>query len=248
MHSNSYKVDVLAFGAHPDDVELSAGGTIAKVTSEGRKVAIVDYTMGEMGTRGTPEIRIKEAEEAAKILSVSFRENLALPDCNLQINDESTYKTVQMIRKYRPEIVLMNSPHDRHPDHEAVYRIVRDAMFKSGLRKFETIFDGNIQEVHRIRKMFAYKQSYDLVSGTVFYVDISETYQKKIDSIKAYVSQVWVPGKSDPTGPVTRLSRPEFIEEIEAGCINNGVKIGCRYAEMFSSVESFGIDSLTRLM
>jgi bacillithiol biosynthesis deacetylase BshB1 len=243
-----YHVDVLAFGAHPDDVELAAGGTVAKLAEDGRTVAVVDFTRGEMGTRGTPEIRLQESEAAARIMNVKFRENLGLPDCNLKLTDEAAYKTIQMIRKYRPAIVLMNSEFERHPDHEAVHAIVRNAMFTSGLRKYVTELDGEQQKVHRIRKMFSYQQSYEFRHGNIFYVDISSTFQKKMDSIKAYASQVWVPGISSPDGPVTRLSRPEFLEEIEARCISNGIKIGCRYAEAFSSVEPLGIENLSKFL
>lgn len=244
----NYEVDVLAFAAHPDDVELAAGGTVAKLTAEGKKVAIVDFTKGEMGTRGTPEIRIKESQDAANILGVDFRENLGLPDCNLKLNDESNYLVVSAIRKYKPKIVLMNSVFERHPDHQAVAEIVRDSMFKSGLRKFVTEMDGQPQEIHRIRKMFCYQQSYDFPFGTIFYTDISNTFHIKMQSIKAYVSQVWVEGKSDPNGPVTRLSRPEFIEELEAKAITYGTKAGFRYAEAFFPIEPLAVSSLSNLL
>jgi len=245
---NKYKVDVLAVAAHPDDVELACGATVAKLTKEGYSVAIVDFTRGEMGTRGTPEIRIQESIESSKIMGVKFRENLFLPDCGVELNNDSIYKTVSIIRKYKPNILLMNPPHERHPDHEAVNRITRNAMFKSGLRKYTTELDGEPQDIHRIRKMYCYMQSYDFPTEPNFYVDVSNTFQIKMDAIRAYVSQVWVPGKSEPGGPVTRLSRPEFLDELEARAISFGMKIGCRYAEAFYSTEPIGLDSLSKLL
>ena len=246
--TDKYKVDVLAVAAHPDDVELACGATIAKLTKEGFSVAIVDFTRGEMGTRGTPEIRIQESLDSAKIMGVKFRENLFLPDCGLELNDENIYKAVSIIRKYKPNILLMNPPFERHPDHEAVNKIIRNAMFKSGLRKFKTEFVGEQQDIHRIRKMYCYMQSYDFPSEPNFYIDVSNTFHIKMEAIKAYISQVWVPGKSDPEGPVTRLSRPEFLDELEARAISFGMKIGCRFAEAFYSTEPVGFDSLSKLL
>ena len=246
--SEKYKVDVLAFGAHPDDIELASGGTVSKLTKEGHEVAIVDFTRGEMGTRGNKEKREQEAIKAAEIMKVKFRENLNLPDCNLAVSDESIYKTISVIRKYRPNIVIMNSPFERHPDHEGLASIVRNAMFKSGLRKYITEFEGQEQNPHRIRKMFCYMQSYDFPKEPSFYIDITDTFDMKMAAIKAYSSQVWVPGISDPEGPVTRLSRPEFIEELEARALYCGTKIGCRYAEAFYSIEPVGLSSISKLL
>ena len=241
MNNNS--IDVLAFGAHPDDVELAAGGTIAKLVAEGRRVVIADMTQGEMGTRGSEETRMKEAFNAAKILGVEERINLVLPDGYISDKDENILKTIKIIRKYMPLAVIIPPAFDRHPDHEAANRIVRTAMFKSGLLKIETG-----QERHRIRKMYSYMMSYDFQSKPDFYVDVSDTFQIKMNAIKTYISQVHVPGESDPGGPVTRLSRPEFIEEIEARAIYFGTKIGVRYAEAFYSVEPLGLSSLSKLL
>lgn len=245
---NKYKADVLALAAHPDDIELGCGATVAKLCKEGKTVAIVDFTRGEMGTRGTPEIRVKEAEEAAAIMGVKYRENLCLPDCNLKVDDKSVKLVVQVIRKYRPNTVLMNPPFERHPDHEASNAIIRNAMFKSGLRNYVTELDGEKQEIHRIRKMFCYQQAYDFDRKTDFYVDVSDTFHIKMEAIKAYISQVYVPGKSDPKGPVTRLSRPEFLEELEARAIANGMLVGCRFAEGFQSTEPIMLSSLSKLL
>ncbi|MCX7736522.1 MAG: bacillithiol biosynthesis deacetylase BshB1 [Candidatus Kapabacteria bacterium] len=244
---NKFQVDVLAIGAHPDDIELACGGTVAKFTEEGYSVAIVDCTNGELGSRGNAEIRAIEAKNGAEILGVKFRENLGLPDGKLTVNDESVEKMIVMIRKYRPKIVLVNPPYERHPDHEASHFILRKAMFKSGLIKVETEYDGVPQTPLRIRKMFCYMQSYEFPRKPDFYVDITSTFEKKMNAIKAYTSQVWVPGLSDPNGPVTRLSRPEFLEELEARAIYFGTQIGVRFAEAFYSIEPLGFKNLSGL-
>lgn len=245
---DKYIVDVLAFGAHPDDVELGAGGTVAKLTKKGKKVAFVDLTKGESGSRGTAQQRVKESKKAAEILRVSFRENLGMPDTKLQVNEESEKAIVKCIRKYRPKAVLLNAGFERHPDHETAHRLVRSAMFKSGLLKYETEFEGKAQQRHRIRKMFSYLQAYEFPEKASFYVDVSDSFEDKMNSIKAYSSQVFVPGESDPDGPVTRLSRPEFLEEIESRSIYFGALIGVRYAEAFLSVEPIALDNLSLLL
>ncbi|MFA6570766.1 MAG: bacillithiol biosynthesis deacetylase BshB1 [Bacteroidota bacterium] len=244
----NYEVDVLAMGAHPDDVELSAGGTVAKLVKEGKKVAVVDFTAGELGTRGDESTRLKEAANAAQILGVQRRENLYLPDGFLKENDDTVLKVITILRKYRPKIVLMNPPFERHPDHETAHRIIRTAMFKSGLRKIETEFESEKQEPWRIRKMFAYMQSYGFPRNPDFYIDITDTFATKMEAIRAYISQVNVPGVSDPSGPVTRLSRPEFLEELEARAIYFGTHVGFRYAEAFYAVEPLGLGSISVLM
>lgn len=244
---NEFQVDVLAIAAHPDDVELACGGTIAKFTEEGFSVAIVDCTNGELGSRGTPEIRAIESKKGAEILGVKFRENLGLPDGKLTVDDESIEKMIVIIRKYRPKIVFVNPPYERHPDHEASHFILRKAMFKSGLIKVETMYEGKVQPPLRIRKMFCYMQSYEFPRKPDFYVDITSTFEKKMNAIKAYSSQVWVPGLSDPNGPVTRLSRPEFLEELEARAIYFGTQIGVRFAEAFYSIEPLGFKNVSGL-
>jgi len=243
-----FEVDVLAFGAHPDDVEIGCGGTIAQLTREGISVAVVDMTAGELGTRGTPSSRLEEAEVAREVLGVRFRENLHLPDGNLSPTEEAIYKTVVVIRKYRPKIVLMSPAFERHPDHEGLHSIVRKAMFLSGLNKFETIFNGKKQETWRIRKMFCYMQSYQFPVPSYFFVDITDAYDLKLKAIKCYTSQVFVEGKSSPDEPATRLSRPEFFEELEARARYFGTLVGCKYAEAFYSIEPIGLSSLSVLM
>lgn len=248
MVQNEYGVDLLAFGSHPDDVEIACGGSIIKLTREGCKVAVVDLTRGEMGTRGTPEIRLQEAEQAKSILGATYRENLGLEDACLEPNRESIQKTVEVIRKYRPQIVLMSPEFERHPDHEALHKIVRRAMFLSGLRRFETQCDGIRQEPWRIRKMYCYMQSYPFSQNPDFFVDISDVWGKKIEAIKCYNSQVYVEGKSNVYEPQTLLSRPEFLEELESRARYFGSIVGFRYAEAFTSVEPIGIPSLSKLL
>ena len=245
---NDYISDVLVIAAHPDDAELGAGGTIAKLTKSGKSVSIVDLTRGESGTRGTAEIRVKESMNAAKILNIKHRFNLEMPDGKLTDDEESITKVISMIRLFRPKAVLINPSYDRHPDHETAHKIVRKAMFKSGLRKFETKFNGEAQQVHRIRKMFAFMQSYQLPQKQRFYVDVSDTFETKMDSIKAYVSQVFVEGKSKSNEPTTRLSRPEFIEELTARAIYFGTLVGVRYAEPFCSVEPLIVNTISDLI
>ncbi len=248
MDENKYKVDVLAFGAHPDDIEICCGGCLAKLASEGKRTAIVDLTTGQMGTRGTPEIRLEEAEKAKEILGAAFRENLGMQDGNIEISNRTLLKVISVLRKYRPEIVLMHPPFERHPDHENTHKLIRTAMFKAGLKKIETEFEGRPQGRYRIRKMYSYMQSYEFPGKPDFYVDVSDFFDKKMDSIKAYASQVYIKGITPDSEPVTRLNRPEFLEEIEARSIHFGNLIGVRHAESFLSVEPVGLSSLSKLL
>ena len=242
------KIDILAFAAHPDDVELACGGTIAKAISEGLTVVVVDMTRGEMGTRGNERIRQEEALAAAQILGVSYRENLELPDGNLKSKDEAIEKVVIAIRKYRPKVVLLNPEFDRHPDHESAHKIVRKAMFKSGLEKYVTEFEGKPQQKHRIRKMWTYLQSYEFKTKPSFFIDITNTVEKKMEAIRAYSSQVYIPGKAKTNESQTRLSRPEFLEELDARARYFGSIIGVKYAEAFLSIEPLEISNLKSLI
>lgn len=245
---NNFEVDLLAFGSHPDDVEIACGGTIIKFAREGFRVAIVDMSLGELGTRGNTEIRQKEAEEARKVLGALYRENLNLPDGFTTPTKEAIINTIRVIRKYRPKMVLMSAPFERHPDHEALHQIVRRAMFLSGLHKIETEDNGAKQSPWRIRKMYCYMQSYPFPEKPNFYVDITDVYDLKLKAIKCYISQVFVEGKSNPNEPTTRLSRPEFFEELEARARYFGTLVGFKYAEAFLSVEPVGISSLSKLL
>ncbi|MCX7909171.1 MAG: bacillithiol biosynthesis deacetylase BshB1 [Ignavibacteria bacterium] len=245
---NEFEVDLLAFGSHPDDVEIACGGSIIKFAQEGARVAIVDMSLGELGTRGTVQDRQREAEEARKILGAKFRENLELPDGFTFPTRETINKVIKVIRKYRPKIVLLSPPFERHPDHESLNQIVRKAMFLSGLRKIVTEENGIPQDPWRIRKMYCYMQSYPFQEKASFYVDITDVYQAKLEAIRCYISQVYVEGKSNPNEPTTRLSRPEFFDELEARARYFGTLVGFKYAEAFLSVEPIGIASLSKLL
>ncbi len=243
-----YISDILVITAHPDDAELSAGGTIAKMTQSGFSVSLVDLTAGEAGTRGTPEIRIAESMAAKEILKAKHRFNLGMPDSKLSITEENILQVIKMIRLLRPKAVIMNPEFERHPDHEAAHRLVRKAMFKSGLRKIETEFNGVNLEPYRIRKMYSFMQSYEFKQKPSFYVDISDTFDIKMESIKAYKSQVYVEGASTSDEPMTRLSRPEFLQELEARAFYFGSMLGVKYAEPFVSVEPLIIKDISSIV
>jgi N-acetylglucosamine malate deacetylase 1 len=242
------ETDAMFIGAHPDDVEICSGGAIAKLVKEGRYVTIADLTAGEMGTRGTPEERLEEAKKAAKILGVEERINLGMPDGNIELSQENILKIIRILRLYRPKIIVFHPPFERHPDHEDAHKLIRTAMFKSGLIKIETEYKGIKQDRFRIRKMFCYMQSYQFPEKPDFYVDISETIEQKMESIKAYRTQVFIPGESDPDSIPTRLYRPEFLDEIESRAKYFGSLTGVRYAEAFMSIEPVGLNSLSALI
>lgn len=239
------KLDILAFGVHPDDVELGCSGTILASIAEGKKVGIVDITQGELGTRGTPEIRKKEAEDAAKVLGVQVRENLKLPDGFFQNNEASQRKVIEVIRKYKPEIVLANAPEDRHPDHGRSAKLIRDAAFLAGLRKIETIVDSAVQEAWRPKYVFHYIQ--DRFLQPSFVVDISDFNDKKIESILCYKTQFFNPGVNEPrellNEPQTYISSPEFLDSVRARAMMLGKRIGVKFAEGFITEKIVGISS-----
>ena len=239
--------DCMVIGAHPDDAELCCGGTIAKLTSEGKKVVLVDCTEGEMGTRGTPELRKQEAIDAAKILGVDDRINLGMRDGYIQINEENLYKMVQTIRRFRPKIILIHPWFERHPDHENLHKLFRDSMFKCGLRKFETEYDGQKQEIFRTRKLFCYQQAYQFPKIPDFFVDISDVHEIKLNAIRAFTSQVFIEGKYTEE-PKTRLSSPEFMEELIARARYLGGMCGVKYAEAFLNIEPLILRSLSNLL
>lgn len=224
------KIDILAFGAHPDDVELGCGGTIAKLIAEGKTCAIIDLTRGELGTRGTDEIRHEEASASAKILGVSARENLGMKDGFLVNSEEYQLSIVKMIRKYRPEIVLANAIDDRHPDHAKAAKLVSDACFLSGLRKIETAIDDKNQEVWRPKQIFHYIQWKDVKPE--FVIDISEHLDKKLEACMAFKTQFYDPTSTEPETPIT--SR-DFYESLTYRAQDLGRLSGVTYAEGFTS-------------
>lgn len=224
------KTDILAFGAHPDDVELGCGGTIAKLISEGKTCVIVDLTKGELGTRGTDQTRKEEATEAAKILGVAVRENLGLKDGFLVNSEEYQLEIVKMVRKYRPEIVLANAIDDRHPDHAKAAKLVSDACFLAGLRKIETVLDGEVQEVWRPKQIFHYIQWKHIQPE--FVIDISEHLEKKLEACMAFKTQFYDPTSKEPETPITSK---DFYESLTYRAQDLGRLSGVAYAEGFTS-------------
>lgn len=224
------KTDILAFGAHPDDVELGCGGTIAKLISEGKTCVIVDLTKGELGTRGTDQTRKEEATEAAKILGVVARENLGLKDGFLVNSEEYQLEIVKMVRKYRPEIVLANAIDDRHPDHAKAAKLVSDACFLAGLRKIETVLNGEIQEVWRPKQIFHYIQWKHIQPE--FVIDISEHLDKKLEACMAFKTQFYDPTSKEPETPITSK---DFYESLTYRAQDLGRLSGVTYAEGFTS-------------
>lgn len=224
------KVDILAIGAHPDDVELGCGGTLSKLISEGKTVAVVDLTQGELGTRGTNLTRAEEAAESTKIMGYVSRENLKMRDGFLQNSEEYQMQIVQMIRKYQPEIVFANSIDDRHPDHAKACKIVSDACFLSGLQKIETILHNETQLPWRPKQIFNYIQWKHITPH--FVVDISDFMPKKIDACLAYKTQFYDPTSTEPMTPI---SSKDFLESLTYRAQDLGRLSGVDYAEGFTS-------------
>lgn len=237
------KLDILAIAAHPDDAELGCGGTIAKHTSLGYKVGIADLTRGELGTRGTPETRQKEASESAKILGVSVRENMGLPDGFFQNNAESQLAVIRAIRTYQPRIILANAVYDRHIDHGKGASLAYDASFLSGLVKIETVnAQGEKQAPWRPEVVYHYVQSQFITPD--FVVDISAEWETKMSAVKAFSSQFFNPDSEEPE---TYISKPGFLRMLEARAVEYGHAIGAAYGEGFTVRRFVGIDSLFNL-
>ena len=237
------KLDILVFAAHPDDAELCCAGTMAKHISLGHKVGIVDFTKGELGTRGTPEIREKEAANASAILKLSVRENLGLADGFFR-NDEAHQRAViSAIRKFQPEIVLANAIYDRHSDHGRAAELAADACFLSGLAKVETKLEGKIQQAWRPKAVYHYIQSQFIKPD--FIVDISDFWEIKLASYMAYKSQVYDPTSKEPQ---TYISTPEFLKLIESRAIEFGHAIGAKYGEGFTVRRFPGVRNLFDLV
>lgn len=236
------KLDILCFGAHPDDVELSCSGTILKEISLGKKVGIVDLTRGELGTRGSAEIRDAEAAKAAQILGVSVRENLGFRD-GFFVNDEKhQLEVIKMIRKYQPSIVLCNAVDDRHIDHPKGSKLVSDACFLSGLRRIETKFDGENQTAWRPKQVYHYIQWKN--SEPDFVVDISGFMEKKQESVMAYASQFFDPNSKEPVTPITSKT---FLDSIKYRAEDLGRIVGVAHAEGFTVERHLAVNSLDNL-
>ena len=224
------KVDILAIGAHPDDVELGCGGTLAKLILEGKKAAIVDLTQGELGTRGTNITRAQEAASASEILGISARENLKMKDGFILNSEEYQIQIVKMIRKYQPEIVLANAIDDRHPDHAKAAKLVSDACFLSGLVKIETELDGENQKQWRPKQVFHYIQWKHITPD--FVIDISDFMEKKIEACLAYKTQFYDPNSNEPMTPI---ATKDFLESLTYRAQDLGRLSGVEFAEGFTT-------------
>jgi bacillithiol biosynthesis deacetylase BshB1 len=237
------KVDILAFGAHPDDVELGCAGTLAKEVSLGKKVGIIDLTQGELGTRGSAELRKVEATKAAEILGVSVRENLQFADGFFVNDKQHQLEVIKMLRKYQPEIVLCNAIDDRHIDHGKGSKLVSDACFLSGLQKIETELEGVQQEKWRPKLVYHYIQWKNIQPD--FVVDITGFMDKKMDSVMAYSSQFFDPNSEEPQTPI---SSQNFTDSIAYRARDLGRLIGTEYAEGFTVERFVAVDSISDLI
>lgn len=238
------KLDLLVLASHPDDAELGCGGTIAKHVSMGFKVGVVDFTRGELGTRGTPELREKEAVESAKILNLSLRENLGLRDGFFQNSEPEQLEVIKAIRKFRPEIILANAKTDRHPDHGKGATLAYESSFLAGLSKIETHDkQGNLQMPWRPKAFYNYIQS-EFVTPD-FIVDISDFWEVKMNSIRAFRTQFFDPSSSEPD---TYISSPAFLKKLEARSMDFGHTIGVAYGEGFTVRRFPGVKNLFDLL
>ena len=234
------KLDILVLPVHPDDAELGCSGTILKEVALGRKVGIVDLTRGELGTRGSAEIRDKEAAASAKILGLTMRDNLGLPDGFFENNKPHQLKVIEAIRRFRPEIVITNAYHDRHPDHGRASDLVEDSAFLSGLRKIETFVNGEKQEEWRPKLVLHFIQD-NYIKPDIL-IDVTEYWDQKLESIHAFGSQFFNPEWEGE--PQTYISSPEFIQVIEARAREYGKSIGVKFAEGFISRKILGVNDL----
>lgn len=233
------KLDILVFAAHPDDAELSCSGTIISHVNKGKKVGIVDLTRGELGTRGTPQVREKEAAAASGVMGLAVRENLGFRD-GFFVNDEAhQLEVVKMIRKYRPSVVLANAIEDRHPDHGRASRLVSEAVFISGLKMVKTVSSTSGQESWRPSAVYHYIQSVFITPD--FVVDVSDAWDKKMEAIRCFGSQFFDPNSKEPE---TYISSPEFLKMIESRGKELGHAIGVKHGEGFTKERHLGVSDL----
>ncbi|OCX51345.1 bacillithiol biosynthesis deacetylase BshB1 [Mucilaginibacter sp. PPCGB 2223] len=237
------KLDILVLAVHPDDAELGCAGTILKHLALGQKVGIVDLTRGELGTRGSAGIRAQEAAAAAEILGLTVRENLGLPDGFFKNDEEHQRKVITAIRKYQPDIVITNAYHDRHPDHGRANELVEASAFLSGLRKIETELDGNPQKEWRPKLVLHFIQDNYIKPDII--VDVTEYWDKKIESVKAYGSQFFNPEWKEEHQ--TYISSEGFYQVIEGRAREFGKSIQVKYGEGFTSRKILGVDNLSAL-
>ena len=236
------KLDILAIGVHPDDVELGCSGTLLKHIKQGKKVGILDLTKGELGSRGSGELRLIEAENSAKILGISIRENLGYADGFFTNDKKHQLGIIEILRKYQPDVVLANAPKDRHPDHGRASQLVSEACFYSGLVRIETVLNGEPQELWRPKAVYHYIQ--DRYLQPDFVVDVSEFVEQKMESILAFSSQFYNP---DSKLPETPISSKKFFDFIKARMANFGRDINVDYAEAFTVERLIGVKDITLL-
>lgn len=237
------KLDILAIGVHPDDVELGCGGTLIKHVDLGYKVGILDLTQGELGTRGNAQIRLQEAEAARNYASILIRENLGFADGFFENNKESKIRIVEIIRKYKPEIVLCNAIKDRHPDHGRAAKMCSEACFLSGLSKLRTKNNNKEQEKWRPRRVYHYIQDQYLEPDLV--IDISDYLARKFEMINCFKSQFYNP---DIEAEETPISSRQFIDHLRGRAIDHGRRIGVEYGEGFTSNNYIGADHFFNLV
>src|SRR5690554_4520160 len=237
------KLDILAFGAHPDDVELGCAGTLAKEIALGKTVGIVDLTQGELGTRGSVEKRYQEAAKAVEVLGVAVRENLKFRDGFFKNDEAHQLEVIKFLRKYRPEIVICNVVDDRHIDHPKGSNLVSDACFLSGLRMIETTFEGVKQEAYRPKVVYHYIQWKNIEPD--FLVDISDFMDKKLEAVMAYDSQFFKPSSNEP---ITPIATKNFQESIHYRAQDLGRLIGVEYTEGFTVERYVAVNSLSDLI
>lgn len=236
-------IDVLVISAHPDDAELCCAGTIASHIAHNKTVGMIDLTQGEMGTRGTAELRLQEADKAAQILKVAFRENLGFEDYFFKNDEEHQAMVVRKIRQYRPGIIITNAISDRHPDHGKAANLVEQAVFLAGLRKFETTLEGSPQEAYRPKHVFHYIQNNYIEPDII--VDVSGYWNVKMNAMMAFSSQFYNPESDEPE---SFISSKEFFHFIEARAREFGHKIGVEFGEGFTINKSLGVRSLFDLV
>ncbi len=232
------KTDILAFGAHPDDVELSCAGTLLKHIAAGKTVVIADLTAGELGTRGNAELRLKEAEAARKLMGAKHRECLHMKDGFFHNDELHQRQIIEVIRKFQPEIVLCNAPADRHPDHGRAGKLVADSCFLSGLIKIDTTWMAEKQNAWRPKAVYHYVQ--DVFIEPDFVIDVTEFADKKLECIQAFSSQFYKAGSAEPETPI---SSKEFMEAVFAKMSLFGRAINARYAEGFTADRYIGVNS-----
>ena len=237
-----HKLDLLAFAAHPDDVEISASGIMLKHVNAGLKTGIIDLTQGELSTRGNLESRSRETAAASKLLQLTARENLMLSDGFFEINQEALIAVIKMIRKYQPDIMLINAENDRHPDHGMAHKLVKRAAFLSGLIKIETEIEGENQKPWRPRNIYAYIQ--DLFVEPNLIIDVSDYWIQRMEVLDCFSSQFYNPNSKEPQTPI---STPEFRMNIEGRSVQLARYINCHHAEGLLYVRPLGVELLSDL-